>query len=110
MATLAPLLLNRTYLRRILRRATVFWAAVRALLLAFSLGAGTGAALPPVSAFIMTVAVGVLCAADARFMRESLFHANLGVPPAAAGAAGVGVAAAAWVMERIVAAAAAGLA
>jgi hypothetical protein len=43
----------------------------------------------PVGKLLVVVVAAVLCAVDARVMRESVFHANLGTPtwaPAAVGA------------------------
>lgn len=83
---------DRPYLLRLLRRALVFWAALRALLFALAIGAGAGPAISPLSALLLAAVVAVLCTVDARFMRETIFQANLGTPPWAPAVAAVAVA------------------
>jgi hypothetical protein len=72
---------------RMLRRAALFWAAVRGSLLFLSV-AGVAVALTPAGVLLVTGIVAFLCHVDARFMREGIFFANLGTPawaPAATG-------------------------
>jgi hypothetical protein len=74
---------------RMLRRAALFWVAVRGSLLFLSV-AGVALALSPAGVLLVTGIVAVLCHVDARFMREDIFYANLGTPawaPAVTGAA-----------------------
>jgi hypothetical protein len=79
------------YIRRLGIRAALFWVAARAALLAFGMSeAGAAHTLSVPALAVLAMVVGALCMLDARFMRESVFHANLGTPvwaPAAAGAA-----------------------
>jgi hypothetical protein len=69
------------YLRAIVRRGLVLWLLCRLVVL--SLGAFADAlvlVLPPPGVTLLAGAVAGLADIDARAMRESVFHANLGTP------------------------------
>jgi hypothetical protein len=78
------------YARRLLIRGLLLWLAVRLAVSLLALGAGTGSGMSVPGALIIAATVAFLCNVDARFMSESIFHANLGTSmraPAVAGAA-----------------------
>jgi hypothetical protein len=89
------------YQLTLLRRALFLWAALRLLFHVLAAGAGVGAAMGTAGAVLLALAVGTLCAVDARFMREATFQANLGTPTWAPAVAGVAVALAGYLVELL---------
>jgi hypothetical protein len=70
------------------RRALLFWVTVRVVLFVFALALRHEPQLPPPAVLLLAAVVAAMCILDARFMREDIFYANLGVPrwaPAAYG-------------------------
>jgi hypothetical protein len=92
---------NSPYQLKLLRRAFLFWAPLRLLLYVLAAGSGASAAMGTVGAVLLAIAVATLCAIDARFMRETIFQANLGTPTWAPAAAGVAVTLAAFAAELL---------
>jgi hypothetical protein len=86
--TVLSLSADPLHARRMVRRAALFWAAVRGSLLFLS-AAGVAVALSPAGVLLVTGIVAVLCHVDARFMREGVFYANLGTPVWAPAVTGV---------------------
>jgi hypothetical protein len=93
---------NSPYLLKLLRRALLLWAPLRLLLYVLAAGSGVSAAMGTVGAVLLAIAVATLCAIDARFMRETIFQANLGTPTWAPAAAGVAVSLAGFAAELLI--------
>jgi hypothetical protein len=79
------------YTRRLLRRALLLWAPLRVLLFVLAMLLRLDPTLSPAGTLMLAAAVAVLCHVDGRFMRETIFHANLGTPTWAPAAAGFAV-------------------
>jgi hypothetical protein len=84
--------LDTVYARRLLRRAVLLWLPVRAIMFFAAVGFQLDPRLVPTGKLLVVIVAAVLCAVDARVMRESIFHANLGTPVWAPAAAGAGFA------------------
>jgi hypothetical protein len=87
----APGAVNIPYQLKLLRRALLLWAPLRLLLYVLAVGSGVSGAMGTIGAVLLALVVATLCAIDARFMRETIFQANLGTPTWAPAAAGVAV-------------------
>jgi hypothetical protein len=93
---------NIPYQLKLLRRAFLLWAALRLLLYGLAAGSGVSGAMGTVGAVLLALAVATLCALDARFMRETIFQANLGTPTWAPAAAGMAVSLAGFAAELLI--------
>jgi hypothetical protein len=100
---------DAAYRRHLLRRAAVLWLPIRALMAAAALAFGFAAPMGIVGTLLSVAVLSSLCAIDARFMRETIFQAQLGTPTWAPAAAGAAVALAAELAVWLVHAALAGL-
>jgi hypothetical protein len=89
------------YRARLLVRGGLIWAAGRLAVAGFAGATGEPIVITAPAAGLLTLAVAALCAVDARMMRESVFHANLGTPTAAPALAGAAVAAVATACELL---------
>jgi hypothetical protein len=81
--------LDVAYAGRLLRRALLLWLPLRVLLLVGAVKLGLDPRPVPPGHLLFVAVAAVLCAVDARALRETVFQANLGTPawvPAAAGA------------------------
>ena len=75
--------LHPLYLRSLLRRSFIVWLLARITLLAVSAAPPLGEpvlAMTPVVALVLLPSLALFAQIDARAMRETLFHANLGTP------------------------------
>jgi hypothetical protein len=97
--------LDGTYLRRLLWRALIFFAAARAILAGMAAGAAEFAGISAPGGAILIAAVAAMSTTDARLMRETVFQANLGAPTWLPAAVGGGVAAVAVLLELLLLAA-----
>jgi hypothetical protein len=74
-------MVDAPYVWHVTLRAVLLWVPARAVLLGLALAFGLPAyPLAPVALLLLAVAVAAMCMVDARFMRESVFRANLGTP------------------------------
>ena len=78
------------YLRTVVLRGLVLWLLCRLVVTGLAAAStGFALALSPLAIMLLVPAVAALAHIDARALRESVFHANLGTPgwlPAAAAA------------------------